>query len=63
MSLVVRSDFWPEPGDVVVRDPSGFTHYSHRFAPNEVADEAGRAGLGVLHHELWPDGPALWVLE
>lgn len=60
---LVRSDWRPEPGDVlqVAERGRGFLHYEHRFGPGEIEDEGRAAGLTVTFHEAADEGTAVLV--
>ena len=50
---LTRSDWRPEPGDVIIGAPTGryFAHYQHQFREDEIEREARAAGLRVVCHE------------
>jgi SAM-dependent methyltransferase len=57
-----RSDWRPEYGDVVfLGRPAMFLNYEHRFAPEEVEQEARAAGLRPSFHDTTQDGLAVLV--
>jgi SAM-dependent methyltransferase len=60
VARLTRSDWRPEPGDVVLLSARGSrVHYEHRFAGDELEAEARTAGLRVTGHELTEDGLAV----
>jgi SAM-dependent methyltransferase len=50
---LTRSDWRPEPGDVVIQTPGDHRaiHYEHQFVDGELEHEARAAGLKVIFHE------------
>lgn len=61
---LTRSDWTPEPNDVIQREEDqegSWIHYEHWFTAEEIEDEAREAGLRVLAH--WsPEGSPTVVL-
>jgi SAM-dependent methyltransferase len=53
VARLTRSDWRPEPGDVVIQDHGarGAVHFEHRFVDGELEAEARAAGLRVVFHE------------
>jgi len=60
-AALTRSDWRPEPGDILhAVDTSGpVYHYEHAFAPEEIEEEGRRAGLRTLHHSVRPVNPVV----
>ena len=56
---VTRSDWRPEPGDVVLPVDSArpLFHYEHPFGPGEIESEAAAAGLRTAHRLEFPGTP------
>jgi SAM-dependent methyltransferase len=54
MARMTRSDWRPEVGDVI-----GNAQYEHLFTPEEIALEAGSAGLRIVFHGKLGDSPVL----
>jgi SAM-dependent methyltransferase len=63
-AIVTRSDWRPEPGDIVLPvDPRrALYHYEHPFKPGEIEAEAEAAGLHAVDRQEVPGNP-LVVLE
>ena len=63
-ATVTRSDWRPEPGDVLLPMSAArpLFNYEHRFAPGELESEALAAGLRATHHCDFPNAPVI-VLE
>jgi SAM-dependent methyltransferase len=61
MARLTRSEWHPEPGDVI--EPSAgdwqAIHYEHRFWEDELENEARAAGLRVVHHDRRDVGTAV----
>ena len=63
-ATVTRSDWHPEPGDIMLPVDSArpLFNYEHRFTPGELESEAVAAGLRTAHHGDVPHTPFI-VLE
>jgi len=61
---LTRSDWRPEPGDVVgaVAGDRRAVHYEHQFWGSELENEARAAGLAVVHHERGEVGTAVLMI-
>jgi SAM-dependent methyltransferase len=61
---LTRSDWRPEPGDVVgaVAGDRQAVHYEHQFWEGELEKEARAAGLAVVHHERGEVGTAVLMI-
>ncbi|HMH49921.1 MAG TPA: class I SAM-dependent methyltransferase [Candidatus Acidoferrum sp.] len=61
---LTRSDWRPEPGDVVgaVAGNRQAVHYEHQFWEGELENEARAAGLAVVHHERGEVGTAVLMI-
>jgi SAM-dependent methyltransferase len=61
VARLTRSDWRPEPGDVVsaASGEHGVVHYEHHFRAGEIEREAQAAGLTVVFHERRDDGTAV----
>lgn len=55
VARATRSGWTPERNDVLGLEPGGL-HFEHHFAPGEIEEEAGAAGLRVAALQLGDDG-------
>lgn len=64
-SVATRSDWRPEPGDILhaVDAASPVYHYEHAFRPEEIEDEARRAGLRPVHHSATANNPVVVLMR
>ncbi|HJZ71038.1 MAG TPA: class I SAM-dependent methyltransferase [Vicinamibacterales bacterium] len=64
-SALSRSDWRPEPGDIVhpVDPAAPLYHYEHPFMPGEIDAEARAAGLQVAHRCDFPANPVVVLVS